>query len=162
MRNKSRAAANGVTLIEVLVFLVVVGVALAATLRVFSENVVRSSDPLIQVRALELAQAQLDDILARKFDENTPTGGVPACGSVGGPACAGITADSDYDDVGDFNGFNDVSHTGYAIAVTVEAAGDELGLAAAAARKITVVVTTPATSRASSSSVTLAAYKVNF
>jgi len=153
----------GATLIETIVFIVIIGIALSATLSVFTENITRTSDPLIRVRALELAQAQLDDILARKFDENTPTGGVPACGSAGAAACAGIRADSDYDDVGDFNGFVDNSYSGYSVSVTVSNAGTDLGLSADHARLITVLVSTPATSAsASGSSVTLSAYKVNF
>lgn len=156
---------KGATLIEIVVFIVILGVALAATLKVFNDSVVRANDPLIRVRALELAQAQLDDILSRKFDENTPTGGVPACDSAasGAPSCAGIVPDGDFDDVGDFQGFEDLSHTGYRIFVSVEEAGTDLGIPESQARLITVQVSTPATSAgASGIALTLAAYKVNF
>ena len=155
---------RGVTLIELIVFIVIIGVALSATLSVFTQNIQYSSDPLIQTRALELAQAQLDEILARKFDEATPTGGVPACGTAGVPACNGIAIDADFDDVGDFNGFVDTSYAGYTVTVTVVDAGTDLGLAADdQARLVTVTVVTPATSRsAGGSTVTLSAFKANF
>lgn len=156
---------RGATLIELVFFLVIIGIALAATIAVFSQSIRSSNDPLIQARALELAQAQLDDVLARKFDENTPSGGVPACDSnnAGAVACLGISPDADFDDVGDFNGYTDNSHTGYQIDVTVTAAGTDLGLAAAQARLITVVVSTPGTSASpSGGDLTLSAYKVNF
>lgn len=158
-----RSRCDGVTLIELIVFLVIVGIALSATIAVFSRTVVGANDPLIQARALELAQAQLDSILSRRFDENTPVGGVPACDALGGIACAGISSDADFDDVGDFNGFVDTSHAGYTISVGVNDAGAELGLSDDAARRITVSVATPATNRASSgSTITLSAYKVNY
>jgi len=149
----------GATLIEVIVFLVVIGVALSATLNVFTQNLITNTDPLIRLRAVELAQAQLDSVLARKFDENTPTGGVPACNSAGGNLCAGISPDADFDDVGDFNNFSENTADGYGIAVSVA----DSALAGAEARLITVVVTTPPMSGlASGDTVTLAAYKVNF
>lgn len=154
---------EGVTLIELLVFIVVMAIALAAVVGVYSQAVRGSNDPLIRLRALELGQAQLDEILARKFDENTPNGGVPACDSTGGPVCAGIVADSDYDDVGDYNGFVDNSHSGYSIQVSVVEAGDDLGLIASRARLITVTVSAPALSTSpSGSSINLSAYRVNF
>jgi len=161
--NTFRKTQQGATLIETIVFIVIIGIALSATLRVFTQSITSVSDPLIRVRALELAHAQLDDILARKFDENTPTGGVPACGSAAGIACAGIAADAGYDDVGDFNGFIDNSIAGYSISVSVVEAGADLGLSADQARLITVVVSTPATNASPAGSpITLSAYKVNF
>lgn len=149
--------ARGVTLIETLVFIVVVSIALVAVLRVFGAGVSNSVDPVVRARALTLAQAQLDEILARKFDENTPTGGVPACDILAGAVCAGIAPDSDYDDVGDFHNYVDNSHANYSISVSVQTAGVDLGLAANQARLITVNVGMPG-----GDTLTLAAYKVNF
>lgn len=154
---------TGATLLEVIIFLVIIGVAIAATMNIFTQNLLSNTDPLIRVRALELAQAQLDEILARKFDENTPTGGVPACNSSSGAACLGIVADSDFDDVGDFHNFSDSSISGYQIAVSVTEAGTQLGLSNDQARLVTVSVTTPPMAGLpSGDSVTLSAYKVNF
>lgn len=152
-----RQLQRGVTLIETIVFLVVVSIALVALVRVYSAAVVASVDPVVRVRALEKAQAQMDEVLARKFDENTPTGGVPACDSTDGVACAGIVADTDYDDVGDYNGFTDTSEASYAVSVTVVNAGTEIGLLSTRARRITVSVSMPG-----GDSVILSAYKVNF
>lgn len=158
-------AYRGATLIELIVFLVIIGVALAALMNVFTQSLLSNTDPIIRVRALELAHAQLDEILARKFDENTPTGGVPACGSSdpSAVACAGITADSDYDDVGDFHNFSDSSYSGYTISVTVEEGSTDLTLPAVDARLITVTVNSPPVAGAPAGmNVTLSAYKVNF
>ncbi len=158
---------SGVTLLETIVFIVVVSIALAAVVRVYTQvstvdvdGSIRSRnlvDPALKTRALELAQAKLDEILSRKFDENTPTGGVPHCNSTGGTACAGIAVDSDFDDVGDYNGTTDTTHPNHSITVSVVEAGAELGLSAEHARRITVTVTVP-----SGSPIQLSAYKVNF
>lgn len=150
---------KGVSLIETLVFLVVVSIALGALINVFSHAVENSVDPVVRIRALELAQAQLDEVLSRKFDENTPSGGVPACNSSAGVACAGITPDADYDDVGDFNGYVNNSHANHTISVAVVEAGSELSssIGNGNARRITVTVTVPG-----SSDIQLSAYKVNF
>ncbi len=154
---------RGVTLIELVVFIVIISVALVGVLRVFNQSQENSADPLIRLRALELAQAQLDAILTRKFDENTPTGGVPACGSVDGPLCLGIaTPDSDFDDVGDFNGLS-FSQNGFTVNVTVVESGNQLAMPNSNARLITVTVSTPATSQSAlGSPVSLSAFKVNF
>lgn len=153
----------GVTLVETIVFLVVVSVALVALVRVFSQGVVslgpdgdvRAPD-VVRVRALELAQAKMDEILARKFDENTPTGGVPACNSVGGGGCLGIAPDGEYDDVGDYHGHNDSSNPYHTVSVTVTEATAP-GFPAVPARLITVSVSLTA-----GDTLVLSAYKANF
>lgn len=146
---------RGVTLIEVILFIVVLAIALVAILRVFNLAVTRSVDPLIRVRAIEIAQAQLDEILSRRFDENTPVGGVPACNANGGVACLGITADTDFDDVGDYHLFTQTFSGGYTLTVNVTAEDIET-------RRIAVTVNLPSLSSSSDSSITLSAYKVNF
>jgi len=156
---------RGATLLELIVFLVIVGVALVAFLNLFTQSQNTSVDPLIRVRALEIAQAQLDEILARKFDENTPVGGVPACNASGGASCLGISPESGFDDVGDFHNVTDTSsYSGYTVQVSVVEAGLALGLSSDdQARLIEVNVLTPASeSAAGGSSVRLSAYKVNY
>lgn len=148
---------KGVTLLETIVFLVVVSIALVALLRVYSAAVSNSVDPVVRTRALELAQAQMDEILARKFDENTPTGGIPACDSDDGVLCAGIVPDGDFDDVGDYAGFTNNSVTGYPVSVSVVSAGGDLNLPTEQARRITVTTTMP-----DGDTLSLTAYKTNF
>ncbi|MDZ7924269.1 MAG: prepilin-type N-terminal cleavage/methylation domain-containing protein [Marinagarivorans sp.] len=158
MRIKSaRAKQQGLTLIEVVVFIVVISIGLTLLVKSVGQNLNTSADPILRLKALEKGQALLDEILARQYDENTPTSGIPACDSNDGVACAGILADGDFDDVGDYNGYSDTSDSGYSLSTTVQFAGTELGLAASAAKRITVVVTTP-----DGKSLTLSAYKVNF
>lgn len=155
--NLNNYAQRGVTLIEILIFIVVISVGLTMMVRSVSHGLGKSVDPILRLKALEKGQALIDQILSRKFDENTPTGGVPACGSSSGVACLGIVADSGYDDVGDYNGYTNTSDVNYSLSASVQFAGTDLGLSATAAKRITVVVTMP-----DGKSLTLSVYKVNF
>ncbi|MGI1678361.1 MAG: prepilin-type N-terminal cleavage/methylation domain-containing protein [Cellvibrionaceae bacterium] len=150
---------NGVTLIETIVFIVVIGITLTAMVSVFTQYLGNSVDPIVQIRALECAQTKLDEITARRFDENSPTGGVPPCGSAesGAVSCAGIVADSGLDDVGDFNGITDSSNPDCTSTVTVVEAGSDLGMVNNQARRITVNTTSRGGGNA-----TLTTYRTNF
>jgi len=149
---------KGVTLVELIVFIVVISLALGALLGVYRQSLQASVDPVVRVRLLEASQSQLDRVLARRFDANTPAGGVPACGST---APAGVPPAPPCDGgggVSDFDGFNDTPYPGYDLTVSVEQAGDELGLAANnRAKRITVTTTAP-----NGESLTLSAYRTNF
>lgn len=160
--SKPFTAIRGITLVELLIFIVIISVALVTFLSVFGFQVANSVDPAARVRALERGQAVLDEILSRKFDENTPTGGVPACNSSGAPACSTMTADADFDDVADYSGFTDTTDPNYPVSVQVMEAGDELpggasGLSPEHARLITVTVSIPG-----GETLSLSAYRANF
>ena len=150
----------GVTLIEMIIFIIVVSIALGTLISVFNHSMINSVDPLIRVRALECAQAKMEEVTARKFDENTPSGGIPACGSaeVGAVACAGISADAGFDDIGDYHGQNFVDGD-CDVSVTIVGEGTDLGLADNdnLVRLITVTSTMPG-----GTSVTLSSYYTNF
>lgn len=154
--NKSQ---SGFTLLELIVFIVVVSIALAGLLGVFNRAASNSIDPLVQIRALECAQAKMDEILARKFDNNTPSGGLPACGSadLGAVACLGIIAGGALNDVGDYNGHTDNTLDQCQISVSVSAAGADIGLANALARRIIVTVNSDG-----GGSAVISAYRANF
>jgi len=146
----SAASQGGVSLIELVVFIVVVSIALLALLNAYQSATRANVDPLVRVRALEAAQSTLDEILALKYDAMTPTGGIPACGSTGvGAQACNNSADGDMNDVDDYNGYSDVPYTGYSRQVTVVANSN--------VKLITVTVTMPG-----GSSLTLAAERANF
>jgi MSHA pilin protein MshD len=140
---------RGVSLIELIVFIIVISIASTGLFRVYTYSATRSVDPLIQVRAIELAQARLDEILALKYDANTPTGGIPACGATGNSITCNNTTDSDMNDVDDFNNVSDAPYTGYTRTVSVTTINNE--------KLITVSVAAP-----KSLTITLAAYRANF
>ena len=64
----------------------------------------RSVEPMLQIRAAELGQSLMDEILAKPFDELTPLGGYPPCSSCSASlGKEGTEARDDYDDVDDYN-----------------------------------------------------------
>ena len=81
------------TLIEVIVTIVVIGIAATALMSVFSQMARSSVDPALQQQATTIAEAYLEEILARSF--NDPQGG--ETGSDEGEAGRAL-----YDDVKDY------------------------------------------------------------
>lgn len=154
---------KGFSLIEMIAFIVVIGISVVAIGTVFQYSAVRVQDPLIYSQLASMAQSQLDETLSRQYDENTPTGGVPACGTT--IVCAGIGLDAGetlndittLDDVDDFNGYQDVPQIGYTRQITVVEAGEDFGLTAAHGKRITVTVTAP-----QGQSLRLSVYRFNF
>ncbi len=96
---------SGFTLIELVITIVVISIALAAMLGAFSSAMTHSADPMWRNKTIKLAQLYLDEILSKRFDENSPVGGVPANATT---SCTSIGADvgeirATYDDVDDFH-----------------------------------------------------------
>lgn len=133
----------GVSLIELIVFIVVVSIALLALIGVYNQATINNVDPIIRVRALESAQSKLDEILALKYAENTPTGGIPAC------SVCDDTPDANMNDVDDYRGWSDTPYPGFNRSVTVTTANN--------IKLITVSVTTP-----TGETILLAAERANF
>ena len=82
------------TLIEIIVTIVVIAIAATALLSVFSSMVRSSADPMIQQQATTIAEAYLEEIMLRAYDD-------PQVAESGG-AEAGETRPT-YDDVQDYN-----------------------------------------------------------
>ncbi len=87
---------GGVSLIEIIVFIVVVGVAVAALVEVFSTTTRASADPLLRRQALAVAQALMEEISYKEF-ANPPNGFT-------GPYTP--VNRGKFDDVMDYNGFS--------------------------------------------------------
>jgi len=99
---------NGVTLIEMVIFIAIVSVALAGTLVAFINTGKYSADPLIKIRTIELGQSFLEEVLLKKYDHNSPvTGG---CVDYTSSRCSsGITGQTTLQTDGEArNEFNDV------------------------------------------------------
>lgn len=84
----------GLTLVELLVSIVIVGIAASTVLGVFSTTAASSADPLIRHQAAAIAEAYLEEIRLRSFDD--PDGS------------DGEGARADFDDVDDYDGLVDV------------------------------------------------------
>jgi MSHA pilin protein MshD len=150
---------RGLTLIELIVFIVIVGVALAGILTVFNVTTRSSTDPMIRKQMLAIAEAVLEEVQLQPFtlcdpdDPNAATatnpGGCTTPEAIGPEA--GETrgsATTPFDNVNDYNGLAGITTSitgsampsGYSAAVSV--AQDALnGIAAAESLRITVTVT---------------------
>lgn len=67
---------QGFTLIEIVITIVILG-AVTGILVPFFNAIVHSPDPVIREQAISLGQAMMDEIMAKRWDENTPMGGGP-------------------------------------------------------------------------------------
>jgi MSHA pilin protein MshD len=150
-RTQTRSAA-GFSLVETIVFIVIVSVALAGVLSVMNLTTQRSADPLIRKQMIAIAESLIEEISQQNFTN-------PA---VGGYTCSPLPctqANRQFlDDIGDYNGFATTGIypidsnvqipglTGYNVSVAV--AGAALGPAGSQinstnASLITVTVTGP-------------------
>lgn len=112
-----RVAQSGASLIELIMFIVIVSAALAGILLVMNVTTKGSADPLIRKQAIAAAYSLLEEVELQDFS-NPPGGFTPA--TPGTPVQAERTS---FDDVGDYNGFKTTgifSLTGAAAIVGLE------------------------------------------
>jgi len=95
-------AQRGVNLIELLISIVIISIACAGVLLVFAQTVRYSADPMIQAQGLAIAEAYLDEILARPLDD--PSGGETGASEEGNPSLA--ASRRLLDDVKDYDGLS--------------------------------------------------------
>ena len=160
---------NGATLVELVITIVIISVAVAGVVGAFSLIASRSADPLNQTRAVELAQLYMDEIISKKYDENTPQGGQPKYTGACNIGDDGAETRATYDDVDDYNEINAEAprsavgslngYTGFAVTVTVQCAGDDpgVGLPASEAKRIDLTIVIPG-----GDNFVFTAYKANF
>lgn len=155
---------RGLTLIELLLFIVVVGIALAAMLKVFVTATTASADPMIRRQQLAIAESLLREVELMPFTWCDPdaanvetAAGTGDCGALpegmgpeGGETRYGANFFDNVNDYAGFsmNGIRDVTGAavaglaGYGASVAVAAAALD-NVAAGEALKITVSVTAP-------------------
>lgn len=140
---------RAMTLVELVIVIVIISLAMSAGLAAFSFLTGRSSDVLIQTRMVDLAQLYADEILSKRWDEDTGNGGVPTY--VGCRITDDVENRDKYDDVDDYNGisneapaFADQSlaalYSGYTISVSVSC-DNSVGANTNGAKRIEMVVT---------------------
>lgn len=148
---------RGLTLIELIVFIVIVGVALAGVLTVLNHTTRYSADPLVRKQALAIAEALLEEVMLQPFtwcdpdDANAATAtGYAGCtvseNNLAAEAGEGRATATPLDNVNDYNGVSTTTNIAgggsapYTATVTV--ARDALnGIPADASLLITVSVT---------------------
>jgi len=125
---------SGMTLIELVLAIVILGVGLAGVLEAFFTVVKSSSDPIIHKQMLAIAEEMVEEVSLKAY--------TPVANGVPNNACARNT----YNDIVDYNGYSSSSIcdidgntvlTGYAVQVSV--VSGTLG-GVTAAKKITVTV----------------------
>ena len=140
---------RGVTLVELVVAIVVIGVALAGVMVVIVRTTSSSADPLIARQAVAIAEAYLEEVLTKQFNP--------------GPGATRPT----FDDVADYNNLTETpphdqndniinALAGYSVNVQVIPEALTV-INASNAVRVQVTVTTPA-----SGSVVVSGYRTNY
>lgn len=180
------AARNkGFTLIEIIIGIVVLSISMSIITSLILPAEKRSVDQIHQIKAAELGQGLLDEILGRSFDQNSDhAGGVWRCGEIEqplspctdesnfGPDANEVDIDNKgirslFNDVDDYHEFSslttstneelDQGYGAFIVNVDVSYSGLDLGLANSSAKKVVVTITTP-----SGAIIEFAGYKSNF
>ena len=145
---------KGFSLIELVITIVIIGIALVALSGTLFSAVGRNADPLWQAKATHLAQAYLDEILAMRYQENTALGGgaVGSCSIDGPEEGTGVANRSLYDDVDDYNGLTESadfldtattsSYSGYTVSIEVKCR-DHVDAISDHSKLIIITITSP-------------------
>lgn len=104
----------GFTLVELVVFIVIVAVGVAGILLVMNTVVASSADPMARKQALALAESILEEVLQKEYADPDGT--------------SGETTRATFDDVDDYNGKSNATFTdlpaklaSYTISIVVDA-----------------------------------------
>ncbi len=171
---------KGFTLVEIIVAIVALAISMSVILSLIVPAEQQSADQLHQIKAAELGQGMLDEILGRAFDDNSDmVGGHWRCDETAKPACTDeaafgpepdelATDRNSFDDVDDYHGFSakvnstntqlDTGYDSFKITIDVQYKGLELNLTNnRLAKRITVTITTPL-----GTDINFTVYKSNF
>lgn len=138
---------TGFTLVELIVFIVVVGVGLAGILSVMDTSVKSSADPMIRKQAIAIAESVLEEVLQKAYVDPDDS-----------PAVVEASRDL-WDDVDDYNGQTQTafafpsSLSAYTLAISVTADSATLGIAA---KRVRITVTRGA------EAIVLTGYRTNY
>jgi MSHA pilin protein MshD len=169
----SNSRQRGLSLIETVIFIVVLGIGIAGLAILYNQLTLASVDPLVRKQAVAIASSLMEEIQLRPFTycdpddplvftESSPLGcSSPAqreSGAIGPEAGESRYAEPRFDNVSDYHGFSmagsiqDIANatinglTGYSADVQIATAGGDFPAAIPAdeALRITVTVTGPA------------------
>ena len=177
---------QGFTLIEIIIGLVLSTLAISLVATAIFPLMTRSVEPLFQIRAAEIAQSILDDVMSRRYDETTPLGGAPICSLATVPCTAisslGVDAGEShrgtFDDVDDYHRFcnadNDIEDVfgdnlstggftpGYSFRMCVGYDGNYNGVINQAAEQNAKLITVTVTPPMQASPVVISLYRANY
>ena len=139
---RTKAAQRGFTLIELIIFIVVVSAGLAGILSVMNTVVKSSADPMLRKQAIAVAESMLEEVLLKDYSNTL--------GAQSGRANWNIVSDANnYNSSGikdsQDNAIAGLEKYNIAVSVALATAADNSQLAALtpAAYKVTVTVTDP-------------------
>ncbi len=149
---------SGLSLIELIIFMVIVGIAMAGIVASINFNVRHSVDPEVKNQALAIAESMLEEIMQQNFSD--PDGGANV-----------VESSRDlYDDIDDYNDYsrNGISSINapaitlsglesYSVRVEVDPTASLNGISGGNAKHITVTVTGPFSTK-----VLLESYRTNY
>lgn len=175
----TRSRQRGLTMIELIVFIIIIGIAVVAVLQVISANTARSADPIRRKQAMAIAESLLDEVRSAAFtfcdpaDANAQFAQKPTeCATIQeglGPEAGNLRP---FDNASDYGAANGAAVTyvtdlagvnfppGYTATVTVTPSGN-LGPAGAtlpAAEVLSILVTV----NYGNDAVTLESYRTRF
>jgi MSHA pilin protein MshD len=176
---------RGLSLVELLVFIVVVGIAVTGVLSVYSQNARTSADPMVRKQAVAVAESLLEEVLAKPYtycDPDDAQADTATSSAIGPTGCAttpeGMGAEgvedrysnlTPYDNVNDYNSFpvmtgirdlngdNVDGLGGYSATIQVQSAGAFYGIPDGETLLVTVTVTGPG-----NHSVSLSGYRTRY
>lgn len=130
---------RGMTLVELVIAIVIIGIAAAALYSAMASLVGRSADPMLRQQSLLLAEAYLEEILAQAYAD---------------PGAAACSQRACFDDVLDYHNLDEQPPqdargavlnqlAGYRVRVSVSDSSLAAGAASVAARYVEVRVTDP-------------------
>jgi MSHA pilin protein MshD len=156
---------TGLTLVELIIFIIIVGIGVAGIVMVYSVTIKSSADPQVRKQMLAIAEALLEEVEFKPFtfcdpdDPNaaTATGASGCTGGAGGVndesrlplGPDGSETRATFDNVGDYNGLvlptasdiNGNTIAGYAASISVTQQSVEGTIPLADSLRITVTVT---------------------
>lgn len=169
MNSRQHRSQHGFTLVELIMFIVVLSLGIAGILSVMNTVVKSSADPLIAKQTVAIAESMLEEILLKEYcdpDTVDKTTTPPTCGAHTTEASRAL-----YDDVDDYFGYTTtggiVDLTGAAVAgmtsyniksvtVAVTNAAQNTALNAVSAKRVMVTVSGP------QGDITLTGYRSNY
>ncbi len=152
---KTTHFSKGFSLIEIIIAIVVFSIAATVVTAVLDPSIKEASNPAIQIRAAELGQAYLEEILGKRFDQNSGIGSVTRCNEAGQPACTCNgpegEARANFNDVDDYHnlnetatnalGVNKANYAGYTVSITVTCGiGGQINVGANDAKRIDIII----------------------